>query len=131
MIALGCDIEEIGRIERSMKNPRFMTRVFSASELLLFEEKRMHPGTVAGNFCAKEAFAKALGTGIRGFALSEVSVLRDERGAPYLRLEGRALELARERGLHFSVSISHCRQYATAVVAAYREEEKGERHEGD
>jgi len=44
--------------------------------------------TIAANFAAKEAFSKALGTGVRGFLLAEVSVLRNELGAPYLALSG-------------------------------------------
>lgn len=120
---VGTDIEEIERIGRSLKNPRFLTRVFSPEEIALFQSRRMSAATIAGNFCAKEAFAKALGTGIRGFSLSEVSVLRDEQGAPLLRLSGRAKELATGMRLRFSVSISHCPHYATAVVIACEEEE--------
>lgn len=50
----------------------------------------MNPETIAANFAAKEAFAKALGTGVRGFSLNEVSVLRGELGAPYIKLAGNA-----------------------------------------
>ena len=49
----------------------------------------MRSETVAGNFAAKEAFSKALGTGISGFALKDVEVLRDEHGKPYIELENR------------------------------------------
>ncbi|MCI8441889.1 MAG: holo-ACP synthase [Provencibacterium sp.] len=115
---VGTDIEEIDRIRRSSQNPRFLTRVFSAEEIALFRERKMSAATMAGNFCAKEAFAKALGTGVRGFSLPEVSILRDERGAPFIRLSGRAKELAGKMRLRFSVSISHCPHYATAVVIA-------------
>ncbi|MCI8622339.1 MAG: holo-ACP synthase [Provencibacterium sp.] len=120
MIGVGTDIEEIERIRRSMENPRFFTRVFSAEERELFGRRKMSAATVAGNFCAKEAFSKALGTGIRGFSLSEISVLRDPQGRPVLHLTGRAQQLADKLGLAFSVSISHCPHYATAVVIAYR-----------
>lgn len=121
MIRVGTDIEEIGRIRRSMQNPRFLTRVFSAKERELFDNCGLSAATVAGNFCAKEAFSKALGTGIRGFALSDISVLRDSLGAPVLELSGRALAISKQLGLCFSVSISHCPLYATAVVIAYSE----------
>lgn len=114
MITVGTDILEIERMEKSLKNPRFLTRVFSHAEIEWLREKNFPAQSAAGNYCAKEAFSKALGTGVRGFALSEVSVLRDECGKPYLLLEGRAREKA--AGRSFSVSISHCRRYATAVV---------------
>lgn len=121
MMRVGTDIEEIGRIKRLMQKPRFLTRFFSAKEIALFESRKLSAATVAGNFCAKEAFSKALGTGIRGFALSEVSVLRNSLGAPVLELSGRALAISKQMGLCFSVSISHCPLYATAVVIAYPE----------
>ena len=122
MIRIGTDIEEIERIQRAAKNPRFLTRVFLAEEMELFRLRKMSAATMTGNFCAKEAFAKAVGTGIRDFSLNEVSVLRDGLGAPLLQLTGRAQMLAERLGLSFSVSISHCPHYATAVVIAYEEE---------
>ena len=77
---------------------------------------------MAANFAAKEAFSKALGTGLRGFRLTEVQVLRDEWGAPFFQLDGTAAE--RARGLCFSVSLTHTREYAQAFVLA-EETEKG------
>ena len=79
----------------------------------------MRPETMAANFAAKEAFAKALGTGVRGFALGEVAVLRDSLGAPYFALSGRAKELAVGRGLAFSVSLTHTDELAAAFVVAW------------
>ncbi len=125
-IVTGTDLVEIGRIAKSMENPRFLERVYSAEELALLRERakadtplHLSPSavnTAAANFCAKEAFAKALGTGVRGFSLSEVSVLRDELGKPYLSLSGNAQKLVHEQGLTLSVSLSHAKEYATAVV---------------
>lgn len=114
----GIDILEIDRIHRSIQNPRFAARVFSKAELELFSERGFNPATVAGNFCAKEAFSKAVGTGIRGYSLREVSILRDAAGAPYIRLEGQAEKLFGEklRKAQLSVSISHSRALATAIV---------------
>ena len=59
-----------------------------------------------------------LGTGIAGFALNEVSVLRDEHGAPFIELTGKALKLS--KGYEFSVSITHNKNLAQAIVIAYR-----------
>lgn len=121
IVRTGVDIEEISRIEKSLSNPRFLTRLFGSSERQQFLERRARPSFAAGNFCAKEAFSKALGTGIRGFALAEVEILRDELGAPYFVFSGAAKRLVVESGLSFSVSISHCREYAAATVVAWRE----------
>ena len=78
---------------------------------------------MAGNWAAKESFAKALGTGVEGFSLSEVEILRDDMGAPYIRLCGNAKGIADEMGLAFSVSISHTDDLATAVVIAFPKED--------
>ncbi len=79
---------------------------------------------MAANWAAKESFAKALGTGVEGFALNEVSCLRDELGCPYLELTGNALLAAENRGLTFAVSLSHIKDIASAVVIAYEKEDK-------
>ena len=117
MMRVGIDLVEIRRIAKSMENPRFLTRVFGLSERELFCGRR-GAERAAANFAAKEAFGKALGTGVRGFALAEVETLRDGQGAPYLKLSGRAAALAKARGLRFSVSLAHTKEYAQAIVIA-------------
>lgn len=115
---VGTDILEIRRIEKCLLNPRFVQRVFSLEEQAFLAQRNFNSATVTGSFCAKEAFAKAVGTGFRGFSFREISVLRDEKGAPFIRLEGNARTLFGEKlnSAAVSVSISHCREYATAVV---------------
>ncbi len=119
-ISTGIDLTEISRIEKSIQSPRFLSRVFSHEELEAFSTTNAR--SLAANFCAKEAFSKALGTGVRGFALNEVSVLRNELGAPFLSFTGKAAEIVSSRGLSFSVSLSHSDDYATAIVIAYSKE---------
>lgn len=116
---VGTDIVEISRIEKSIKSPRFLKKVFSEKEIELLKSKNFNPQTAAANFCAKEAFSKALGTGVRGFALNEVSVLRDELGKPYIELSGKALQLG--KNLNFFVSLSHTKEYAAAFAVAEKE----------
>lgn len=118
-ISVGTDIVEIERIRKSCQNARFMERVYSQKEAALFSAKKDPYPSLAGNWAAKEAFGKALGTGVRDFELNEVSVLRDALGAPYLELTGKAQEIAASRGMDFSVSISHSKDHATAVVIAF------------
>lgn len=130
-MTVGIDLVEISRIEKSIQNPRFRTRVFGPSEQKLLNSPRAAE-RAAANFAAKEAFSKALGTGICGFSLSEVEVLRNEQGAPYLALSGRAKVLAEEQGLSFAVSLTHTGEYAEAVVIGYcRDEDIGRENHAD
>ena len=120
MLTVGVDLVEISRIERSIRNPRFVDRVFGAQE-----QKRLHRAeSYAAAFAAKEAFAKALGTGVCGFGLAEVEVLEDALGAPYLHLSGRARKLAEDRGLCFALSLTHTGGMAAAVVIAQPAEQE-------
>lgn len=116
MLSVGIDLVEIDRIQRAMKNPRFCRRILGGTEYQQLEERGFPPASVAVSFCAKEAFSKALGTGVRGFSLDEVQLLRDELGKPYLLLVGDALQAAENRGLQFAVSATHTRKYASVVV---------------
>lgn len=124
MYTVGTDMVEIARLEKSSKSKNFMKKVFSERETTLFSAKSNPFPSMAGNWAAKEAFSKALGTGIRGFSLNEVSVLRDDMGKPYFSLDGRALEIAESSGIEFSVSITHTKDLAQAVVIAYCKGEK-------
>jgi len=119
---VGIDHLETSRIAKAMQNPRFLPRYFGVRELEYFERRKFSPATVAANFCAKEAFAKALGTGIRGFALREVELLREENGRPYLAFSGKAAELVNAGCMRFEVSVSHDRHYALAQVIGYEYE---------
>lgn len=119
MFFIGTDMVEVGRIRKSSEKPRFMERVYSKEEHDLFLTKKDPYESMAGNWAAKEAFAKAVRTGVRDFSMNEISVLRDENGAPYLKLSGYAAKLADSLGLEFQVSITHTKELASAVVLAY------------
>jgi len=120
MLSVGNDILLIKRIENSLKNPRFTARVFGSEEQKQLEGRPAQ--SYAAAFSAKESFAKALGTGIRGFSLREVQLLHNELGAPYLKLEGNAKALAEQKNMDFCVSISHCEEYVSVVVIGYQKE---------
>ena len=111
----GVDIEEIGRVERLCRETKFLTRCFTAQERAYFFEKGMHPCHVAGMFCAKEAFYKAVGRG----TFREIEIIHDEKGKPSIHLLG---QLARwGEGKKFLLSISHSREYAVAQVLLLEE----------
>lgn len=123
-IFVGTDLIEIERIKKSCQSRHFCERVYSEKELTLFSQKKNPYESMAANWAAKESFAKALGTGVEGFSLNEVSCLRDKAGCPYLELTGNALLAAEKRGLTFAVSLSHIKDIASAVVIAYEKEDK-------
>ncbi len=114
---VGIDTIDLDRVEKSLQIKGFMDKVYSLKERVMLAVKKNMVPSAAANFAAKEAFSKALGTGVRGFALNEVSILRDNLGAPYIELSGRAKEVA--KGLDFTVSITHTDSVATAIVIAY------------
>lgn len=114
MHSVGTDLVEIERIRKSMKNPRFCLRVLGDREYAQLAERGFPAESVAASFCAKEAFSKAVGTGLSGFDFREAQLIRTPSGRPELCLSGRARKLAGSWG--FSVSVTHTREYASAVV---------------
>lgn len=120
MYRIGTDIVEVERIKKSLLCEHFKARVFSPDEIALIDAKKNRFESYAGNWAAKEAFSKALGTGVRNFLLTEVEVLRNSLGKPYIKLSGKAVKAA--DGLCFDVSISHIKALAIATVIAYERE---------
>lgn len=118
-LTVGTDIEEIGRFERVLENKRMMRRCFTERERAYFATRGAGAAeSVCAAFCAKEAFGKAVGTGINAATLADVEVLHGENGQPYLELHGKLKMLYADLAL--SVSLSHTARYAVATVLAYR-----------
>lgn len=114
----GVDIIEIERVEHAVARhgERFLQRVFTAREL---SDAAGRPASLAVRFAAKEAAAKALGTGMGQVAWSEIEILRGPNREPILCLHGEAKRLAEELGLgEWSVSLSHSKGHAVAFVVA-------------
>jgi holo-[acyl-carrier protein] synthase len=122
VIGLGTDLIEIERIERSVARfgERFLERVFTPGEIAYCHAKKGSAESFAARFAAKEAGAKALGTGIsRGVSWKEFEVKRKPGQRPELHLSGRAAEIARELGVkRMSLSLTHSREMSMAVVVA-------------
>lgn len=119
IVGVGVDLLELTRMRRLLERHAALSRLFGPRELAWLARTNKL-GSYTANFCAKEAFAKALGTGVRGFVLPEVETLRDAAGKPYFYLSGRAAE--RARGLAFSLSLTHDRSHAAAFVIAEKRE---------
>ncbi len=118
MLRSGVDIIEIDRLKQSLARhgERFLQRVYTPAEI---ERYRDRPQSLAARWAAKEAVAKALGTGIGEVGWKEIQVLEDDRRAPRLLLSGNAAALARALGLsEWAISLSHTNDLAIAFVVA-------------
>jgi holo-[acyl-carrier protein] synthase len=120
VIGAGTDLIEIARIAQSVERygERFLSRVFTSREIEYCRRKKNAAESFAARFAAKEAGAKALGTGIsRGVGWLELEVARAPGERPVLQLTGRAAARARSLGVaHISLSLTHSRDTALAVV---------------
>lgn len=102
IVGIGNDIVEINRFENLKES--FIERCYTEQEI---QSAQGHTALFAANFSVKESVAKAFGTGVRGFELREIEVLRDDLGKPYVLLHGKAEKLAQDLGIvHIFVSIS-------------------------
>ena len=123
MIAgIGTDITEVRRFEKWVKDPSMLERFFNEKEMSSAKSQAARCQHYAARFAAKEAFSKALGTGITGFGLKDVYITNDSEGKPLLNIEGAALSLMKERlgQCRAFVSLSHEKEYALAYVVIER-----------
>jgi holo-[acyl-carrier protein] synthase len=120
IVGSGIDLAEIGRIQQSMDRhgSRFLNRVYTAAEQAYCLSKRNAAESLAARFAAKEAGAKALGTGISyGVNWLEIEVVREASGRPTLRFHGRAAQIAASLGAtRAALSITHTSTLAMASV---------------
>ena len=123
IFGIGTDIVETKRFKKWAFNPEILKRFFAEEEQYKgdFSDTR-HENSIcqhyAVRFAAKEAFSKALGTGIIGFELKDVYVQKNDEGKPSIVLKNTALELFKKRcpNSEIFVSLSHEKEYAIAFV---------------
>ena len=123
VLGLGTDLIEIERVQASIDRfgDRFLERLFTPGEIAFCLRKKRHAAeSFAARFAAKEAGAKALGTGIsRGVGWKEIEVRREAGERPTLHLSGRASERAAAMGVRrLQLSLTHSKALALAVVVA-------------
>lgn len=120
IVGSGIDLVEIERIQQSVDRygARFLNRVFTPAEQAYCLRKRNAAESLAARFAAKEAGAKALGTGIsQGVNWLEIEVVREPGGRPALAFHGRAAQRAARMGVrHAALSLTHSRTTAMASV---------------
>jgi holo-[acyl-carrier protein] synthase len=122
VIGLGTDLIEIARIEHSVARygDAFLARVFTPGEIAYCLRKKNAAESFAARFAAKEAGAKAIGTGIsQGVSWREFEVRRAPGQRPELHLSGRAALIATRLGIRrVSLTLSHSRLLSIAFVVA-------------
>lgn len=115
IIGVGVDIIEIDRIEKAASKERFIERVFTRAEREYWQRMHCAAQTLAGAFAAKEAVAKAFGTGIGEIKWQDIEILHTQNNQPYVALHGQAavqMDIMNAQKAH--ISISHSKQYAVA-----------------
>ena len=118
IFGIGNDLVQIDRLQKSLTSPAFWQRVYGEEERAFLQ--KLHSSrqlaSAAANFAAKEAFLKAVGTGIGGFALCEIQTLRQQSGAPAMAFCGEAQAFMQQKGLIAHVSLTHEAGLAGAFV---------------
>ena len=121
IFGIGTDIIKISRIKRSIKNKLFLSRVFNEKEIIRCKKLKNSSNCYAKRFAAKEAFSKALGTGIsRGINLNEIIILNNKNGKPYIKLNNKTKSIIdrkfKKKIYKISLSLSDENDYAVAFV---------------
>ncbi|HWR41811.1 holo-ACP synthase [Sporomusa sp.] len=116
IIGIGIDIVEINRIKAAVEREAFIQRVFTAQEAAYCRSRGVQQAaSFAARFAAKEAVAKALGSGFAGGNIKDIEVIVADRGKPVIALHGSFAVLAGELGVtDIHISLTHAREYAAA-----------------
>ena len=133
IVGLGNDLVDIRRIEKSIDrfDGKFMTRVFTDSEIKYCTSKGNKAANFAKRFAAKEACAKALGTGFaKGVFWKDMCVVNDELGKPQMRLSGGALKRIEEltpSGMRYQIDLTitdeHPMAQAIVILTVLKDDE--------
>tara|TARA_B100001248_G_C27323582_1_gene427948 strand:- start:612 stop:995 length:384 start_codon:yes stop_codon:yes gene_type:complete len=118
---IGTDIVSVDRIKGSLKNKKFINRIFNEKEILKCKKINNSINCYAKRFAAKEAFSKALGTGISsGINFNEIIILNKKSGKPYISIIGRTKKVLNKKlkgkKSKISLSLSDEKKYAVAFV---------------
>lgn len=114
ILGIGTDIIEVCRIEKACSSESFLMRYFTLNERKFMKRNYQ---SIASNFAGKESIAKAFGTGVRGFELDQIEILRDEMGKPFVNLYDDALLISKKMGVkNIHISLSNIKEYAIAYV---------------
>ena len=121
ILGIGVDIIENKRIKKSIKNHKFKDRIYSSKEQKLSSLSRNKVGYFSKRFAAKEAFAKALGTGFRNnLNFKDIEVINDKFGKPYYEKNKKIKKIIQKnfkiKNFNCFLSISDEKDYSTAFT---------------
>ena len=121
IFGIGTDIVSIERISKSLKNKNFLKRIYNEKEILKCKKTNKSANCFAKRFAAKEAFSKALGTGIsNGINFNEIIILNKKSGKPYINTIGQTKKILnkklKKKKSKISLSLSDEKKYAVAFV---------------
>ena len=121
ILGIGVDIIQNNRIKNSIKNHKFIDRIYSTNELKLSTSSKNKVGYFSKRFAAKEAFAKALGTGFRNdLKFKDIEIMNDKFGKPYYSKTKKITQIIRKafkiKNFNCFLSISDEKEYSTAFI---------------
>ena len=121
IFGIGTDIVKVNRISKSIKSKSFVSRLFNKDEISKCGKTINSPNCFAKRFAAKEAFSKALGTGIsKGINFNEIIILNEKNGKPFIRLLNKTKKNVekkiKKKKYKISLSLSDEKNYAVAFV---------------
>jgi len=117
---IGTDIVSVDRIKKTLKNKNILNRLFSKEEIAKCCKLINPNNCYAKRFAAKEAFSKALGTGIsNGINFNEIIVMNKKNGKPFIKLNGKTMQIIKKKFIKapkIALSLSDEKKYAVAFV---------------
>ena len=121
LFGIGTDIIRVNRLKKSLKKKIFESRIFSKEEITKCKRTKRNSNCFSKRFAAKEAFSKALGTGIsKGINFNEIIVLNEKSGKPYIKLINKTKKIVEKKlntkRYKISLSIADEKDYAVAFV---------------
>jgi len=121
IIGVGIDIVESFRVEKSLKNKKFVTRIFSSKEISLSKKYTNKISFYSKRFAAKEAFVKSIGTGFRNkINFKDISVVNDSLGKPFFiinkKIKNVIFKKFNTNNYEFLLSISDEKKYSIAIA---------------
>ncbi len=121
LFGVGTDIIRVNRLKKSLKKKPFLSRIFSDEEIIKCKRTKNNSNCFAKRFAAKEAFSKALGTGIsKGINFNEIVILNEKSGKPYIKLINKTKKIVerkiKKKNYKISLSIADEKDYAVAFV---------------
>ena len=121
IVGIGNDIIEIERVEKAISKEGFKNKIYTQRELENIEKRGNRTETYAGIFSAKEAISKAIGTGVREFSLTDLEILNDDLGKPYVVVSEKLDKILKNKkeDYQIEISISHSKKYATAMAIIF------------